>query len=357
MSQLFTPIQLRSLNIKNRVFVSPMCQYSAVEGVAQDWHLVHLGGFAKGGAGLVMAEATAVSPEGRISPDDLGIWSDKHAEALKPVVKFLHSQSAVSAIQLAHAGRKAGTASPWKGGKPVPVENGGWIPVGPTAVAYKAGYHTPKEMTEADLQKVENDFVQATHRARAAGFQVVEVHMAHGYLFHEFLSPLSNHRKDAYGGSLENRMRFPLRVFEKVRALWPQDLPVFVRISATDWVEGGWDIRQSVQFSAELKKRGADLIDVSTGGLSPDQKIEAKPLFQVPFADEIRKQVQIPTGAVGLITEADEAEGILKSGKADAIFIAREFLRDPHWPLRAAQQLKAKIQWPVQYERAKPYDL
>jgi 2,4-dienoyl-CoA reductase-like NADH-dependent reductase (Old Yellow Enzyme family) len=357
MSQLFTPIQLRSLNIKNRVFVSPMCQYSAEEGVAQDWHLVHLGGFAKGGAGLVMAEATAVSPEGRISPDDLGIWSDRHAEALKPVVRFLHSQFAVSAIQLAHAGRKAGTAAPWKGGKPVFPENGGWIPVGPSALPYKNGYQTPKEMNEADLKKVEDDYVQATHRSQAAGFQVVEVHMAHGYLFHEFLSPLSNHRKDQYGGSLENRMRFPLRVFERVRALWPQDLPVFVRISASDWVPGGWDVEQSVLLAKELKKRGADLIDVSSGGLSPEQKIEVKPLYQVPAADQIRRQAEIPAGAVGLITKAKQAEGILQAGQADAIFIAREMLRDPHWALRAAQELGAEVKWPVQYERAKPFVL
>jgi 2,4-dienoyl-CoA reductase-like NADH-dependent reductase (Old Yellow Enzyme family) len=357
MSQLFTPIQLRSLKIKNRVFVSPMCQYSADQGLAQDWHLVHLGGFANGGSGLVMAEATAVSPEGRISPDDLGIWSDRHAEALKPVVRFIHSQSAVSAIQLAHAGRKAGTASPWKGGKPIPVEKGGWMPVGPSAVAYKGGYQIPKEMDEADLLKVETDYIQATHRSLAAGFQVVEVHMAHGYLFHEFLSPIANHRSDQYGGSLENRMRFPLRVFEKVRAIWPQDLPVFVRISASDWVAGGWDIEQSVQFAKELKKRGADLIDVSSGGLSPEQRIEVKPLYQVPAANQIRHQAQIPTGAVGLITEPQQAEGILKDAQADAIFIARELLRDPHWPLRAAQELGAEIKWPVQYERAKPYAL
>ncbi len=325
--------------------------------MAQNWHLVHLGGFAVGGAALVMTEATAVSPEARISPDDLGLWSDDHARALKPVIEFIHSQAAVSAVQLAHAGRKASTASPWKGAKPVAPDKGGWIPVAPSALPYRVGYPTPTELNNEGLKKVENDFLQAAQRARSIGVQVIEVHMAHGYLFHEFLSPLSNHRHDSYGGSLENRMRFPLQVFEKLRAFWPSDLPVFVRISASDWVQGGWDLEQSVVLCRELKKRGADLIDVSSGGLSPEQKIENKPLYQVPFAEGVRQQADIPTGAVGLITQPEQAEQIITNKQADVIFLAREFLRDPHWPLRAAQKLGAEISWPVQYDRAKPYDL
>jgi 2,4-dienoyl-CoA reductase-like NADH-dependent reductase (Old Yellow Enzyme family) len=357
MSQLFSPLQLRSLKFKNRIFVSPMCQYSSENGMAQSWHLVHLGGFAVGGAALVMTEATAVSPEARISPDDLGLWSDEHAQALKPVIDFIHSQGAISAVQLAHAGRKASTASPWKGGKPVSPSNGGWIPVAPSAVPYRGDYPTPKELGHDHLQKIESDFLRAAHRARSIGVQVIEVHMAHGYLFHEFLSPLSNHRNDTYGGSLENRIRFPLQVFETLRAFWPADLPVFVRISASDWVQGGWDLEQSVVLCRELKKRGADLIDVSSGGLSPDQKIENKPLYQVPFSEGIRRQTEIPTGAVGLITKPEQGEHIVARQQADAIFLARELLRDPHWPLRAAQKLGYDIAWPVQYERAKPYEL
>ncbi len=357
MSSLFSSYQLRQLKFKNRIFVSPMCQYSAQEGIAQPWHLVHLGGFAKGGAALVMTEAAAVSPEGRISPDDLGIWSEAHAETLRPTIEFIHSQGAISAMQLAHAGRKAGTAAPWKGGKPLSDEQGGWPTVAPSAVPYKPNFRTPKEMTEADMAKVESDFVKAAGWARKIGVQVIEAHMAHGYLFHEFLSPLSNHRSDSHGGSLENRMRFPLRVFEALRKAWPQDLPVFVRISGSDWVPGGWDIEQSVQFCHELKKRGADLIDVSSGGLSPEQKIENKPMYQVPFANRIREVCQMPTGAVGLITKPEQAESILVDQKADVIFLGRELLRDPQWPLRAAQKLGAEIKWPVQYERAMPYEL
>ncbi|MGZ5279316.1 MAG: NADH:flavin oxidoreductase/NADH oxidase [Pseudobdellovibrionaceae bacterium] len=357
MAHLFTSSQFRSISFKNRIFVSPMCQYSSVNGMAQTWHLVHLGGFALGGAAMVMTEAAAVSPEGRISPDDLGIWSDEHAAALRPIVDFIHKHGSVSGIQLAHAGRKASTASPWKGSKPVPIQQGGWQPFAPSALSYKEEYPTPKEMNAADLQKVEDDFVRAAERAHSAGFKLIEIHMAHGYLFHEFLSPISNQRQDRYGGSLENRMRFPLQVFDKVRAAWPADLPVFVRISATDWVEGGWDLEQSIVFCQELKKRAVDLIDVSSGGLSPEQKIDVKPLYQVPFAESIRKKVDVPTGAVGLITQPEQAEKIVKSWQADVVFLGRELLRDPHWPLRAAEQLRASIVWPLQYERAKNFDL
>jgi 2,4-dienoyl-CoA reductase-like NADH-dependent reductase (Old Yellow Enzyme family) len=354
MSLLFSPIQLRNLKVKNRVFVSPMCQYSSTDGLAQNWHLVHLGSRAVGGAGLVMAEASAISPEGRISPGDLGIWSEKHAAALKPVTEFLHSQGSVSGIQLAHAGRKASTQIPWQGGQPIGADQAsGWQVVAPSALPFKSNYQTPLEMTDKDLQKVQSDFEKACQFSKLAGFQVIEIHMAHGYLLHEFLSPLSNQRKDSYGGSFENRTRFPLQIAKSLRNLWPADLPVFVRISATDWVEGGWDLNQSIHFCQELKKIGIDLIDVSSGGLSPQQKIDVKPLYQVPFCEKIRKEAKIATGAVGMITKPEEAETILASGQADAIFMAREFLRNPYWPLNAAKTLGDSINWPVQYERAK----
>lgn len=348
---LFSPLKIRDLTFKNRLFVSPMCQYSAIDGTAQSWHMVHLGTRASGGAGLVMTEAAGVSPEGRISPGDLGIWKKEHAIALKPVTDFIHSQGAVSAIQLAHAGRKAGTAEPWKGGKPVPLSQGGWIPWGPSPLAYAEGYHTPKEMTEADIQTVIGDFVNSAKLSLEAGFQVVEVHMAHGYLLHEFLSPLTNQRKDQYGGSLGNRMRFPLAVAKAVRDFWPQNWPVFVRISATDWAEGGWDIDQSVQLVSELKKLGIDLIDTSTGGNVSWQKMTVEPNYQVPYAEKIKNQTGILTGAVGLITQAKQAEEILQSQKGDVIFMARELLRNPYWPLVAAHEMKESIQWPKQYLR------
>jgi len=350
---LFSPLKLRELEFKNRVFVSPMCQYSAIEGTAQPWHLVHLGTRASGGAGLVMAEATGVSPEARISPQDLGLWTREHAQALKPVTDFIHSQNSVSAVQLAHAGRKAGTAAPWNGAKPVPLNQGGWIPVGPSPIPYNEGYQTPKEMDATDINKVLVDFENSTRLAQEAGFQVVEVHMAHGYLLHEFLSPLSNQRKDQYGGSLENRMRFPLQVAERVRKTWPQHLPVFARISASDWAEGGWDIEQSIVLSRALKNLGIDLIDCSSGGNVPWQKIPVVPEYQVPFAEKIKAQVDITVGAVGLITEAQQAENILQSQKADVIFLARELLRNPYWPLKAAHDLGEPLVWPRQYDRGK----
>jgi len=353
-SQLFSKLKIRDVEFRNRVFVSPMCQYSSDDGLANDWHFVHLGSRAIGGAGLVMAEATAVTPEGRISPDDAGIWSDAHAEALAPIVRFLREHHAVPAIQIAHAGRKASTAAPWKGGAPVSEAEGGWQPIGPSAIPFAPGHPTPREMNEAGLHGAIDAFVAATRRSLDAGFELVEIHMAHGYLLHEFLSPLSNQRTDAYGGSLANRMRFPLEVTRAVRAAWPERLPLFVRISATDWKEGGWDLEQSIALARELRALGVDLIDCSSGGTAHDAKVAAGPGYQVPFAAAIRAQAGIATGAVGMITEAKQAEEIVASGKADAVFLARALLRDPYWPLHAAHVLRVPLEWPKQYLRARP---
>jgi 2,4-dienoyl-CoA reductase-like NADH-dependent reductase (Old Yellow Enzyme family) len=337
MALLFTPIRFRELEIKNRIFVSPMCMYSAIAGLPNHWHLVHLGSRAVGGAGLVMTEATAVTPEGRISEQDLGIWNDEQAEGFVPIVKFIKEQNSVAGIQLAHAGRKA----------KVPGS------VGPSPLAFSHNYKVPHELTLLEMARITNEFVHATARSLKAGFQVVEIHMAHGYLLHEYLSPLSNHRTDDYGGSLENRMRFPLEVAEAVRKAWPQNMPVFVRISATDWVKTGWDLFESVELAKKLKALGIDLVDCSTGGNVPDAKIPVGPNYQVPFAEEIRKEAQIATGAVGMITSGLQAEKILEQDQADAVFLARELLRDPYFPLRAAKELGVDIAWPVQYERAK----
>jgi 2,4-dienoyl-CoA reductase-like NADH-dependent reductase (Old Yellow Enzyme family) len=352
-SLLFSPIKIRELTIRNRIFVSPMCQYSATDGLANDWHLVHLGGRAVGGAGLVMAEATAVSPEGRISPSDLGLWNRDQAASFKRTTAFIKEQGATPAIQLAHAGRKAGTAAPWDGGAPLPIKAGGWVPSAPSAIPFAPGYHTPHEMTAGDIDEVVKQFVASTQLALDAGFEVIEVHMAHGYLLHEFLSPLSNRRNDQYGGNLDNRMRLPLEVAKSVRDVWPAHLPVFVRISATDWVDGGWELEQAVIFCRELKKLDIDLIDTSTGGLMPDAKIPVGPGFQVSFAARIRRDVGILTGAVGLITTSEQAESILSAGDADAVFLARQFLRDPYFPLHAAKELGAEIRWPKPYERGR----
>ena len=353
MSKLFEKFKLREIEFRNRIWVSPMCQYSSEDGKPTDWHLVHLGSRAVGGAGLVIVEATAVSPEGRISPQDSGIWSDEHAEKFKPITKFIKEQGAVAGIQIAHAGRKASTASPWNGGGKLDENEGGWQTVAPTAEKFAEGYTLPREMDESDLEKVRNDFVAAAKRSVDAGFEVIEIHAAHGYLMHEFLSPLSNKRTDEYGGSLENRLRFPLEVAEKVREAVPENLPVFVRISASDWMENGWDVGQSIEFCRELKKLGIDLIDVSSGGNVPDAKIEIGAGYQVPFASEIRKQADIPTGAVGLITEPQQAEEILQNGDADAVLLAREFLRDPYFPFTAAKELGAEFDYiPKQYGRA-----
>lgn len=353
-TKLFASLRLRDLQIKNRIFMSPMCQYSAQDGVPNNWHLVHLGSRAVGGAGLVMVEATAVKAIGRISPGDLGIWNQEQAEAFKPITRFLKEHGAVSAIQLAHAGRKASTASPWKGGGVIDGKQGGWMPEAPSALAFSEKYVVPHEMTKTEIESVVNDFVAAAKRSLDAGFEVVELHMAHGYLMHEFLSPLSNHRQDEFGGSLENRMRFPLMVADAVRKVWPQKWPVFVRISATDWADGGWDLSESIEFVSKLKAVGIDFIDCSSGGAVPYAKVATGPGYQVSFASAIRDNVQIATGAVGMITEAQQAEEILQHGHADAILLGRELLRDPYFPLHAARALGVDIAWPVQYQRGKP---
>lgn len=351
MSNLFSVFQLRDLTFKNRIFVSPMCQYSSLDGLPTDWHLVHLGSRAVGGAALLMVEATAVSPEGRISPGDSGIWSDEHARAFQPIAAFIKAQGAVPAIQLAHAGRKASTDAPWRGGKPI-VGEGSWQTIAPSAVPF-GNYPTPRAMTRQEIEETVAQFVSAAKRSLTAGFEVVEIHMAHGYLLHEFLSPLSNLRTDEFGGNLAGRVKLPLQVAEAVRRVWPAHLPVFVRISATDWVEGGWDLPQSIQLATWLKALGIDLIDCSSGGNVPGVKIPVGPNYQVPFATAIRKEAGIATGAVGLITEPLQAEQIITSHEADVVFLARAMLRDPYWPLHAAKELKADLAWPVQYERAK----
>jgi 2,4-dienoyl-CoA reductase-like NADH-dependent reductase (Old Yellow Enzyme family) len=352
-SKLFSPITIKSITLKNRIAISPMCQYSAQDGFANDWHLVHLGSRAIGGAGLIIQEATAVSPEGRISPEDLGLWNDEQVVKMKEINTFIVSQNSVPGIQLAHAGRKASSASPWNGGRKLDDSQGGWDTVAPSPVAYHHTENAPLELHEAGIQKVISDFKSATKRAVQAGFQVMEIHAAHGYLLHQFLSPLSNFRTDIYGGSFENRIRLTLEVVEAVQSEWPDYLPLFVRISATDWAEGGWNLEESVQLSKILKGKGVDLIDVSTGGLVSHQQIPLGPNYQVPFAESIKKETGIQTGAVGLITEAAQAEEIIASGKADLVFIARESLRDPNLGLTFAQELNADMEWPKQYPRAK----
>ncbi|MDE1900911.1 MAG: NADH:flavin oxidoreductase/NADH oxidase [Alphaproteobacteria bacterium] len=353
MSQLFSPIKIRDLTIKNRVWVSPMCQYSARDGIPNDWHMVHLGSRAVGGAGMVVVEATAVSPEGRISPDDCGLWSDAHAAAFKPMTTFIRDQGAVPAVQLAHAGRKASVAAPWQGGRALPVtDQRAWQTLAPSAIPFHAEDPIPREMTRGDIDEVIKHFAAAARRAATAGFDVVEIHAAHGYLLHQFLSPLSNKRADDYGGTPDNRMRLALEVSRAVREAWPATLPVFVRLSATDWVDGGWDAAQSVTLARHLKEIGVDLIDCSTGGLVPDAKIPVAPSFQVPFAEKIRAEAGIATAAVGLITEAQQAEDIVAQGQADAVFLARALLRDPYWPLHAAKTLGVDAEWPPQYHRA-----
>jgi 2,4-dienoyl-CoA reductase-like NADH-dependent reductase (Old Yellow Enzyme family) len=350
MSLLFSPLTLRSLTLRNRIFVSPMCQYSAEDGIPDEWHLVHLGSRAVGGAGLVITEAASVSPPGRITPWDAGIWSAQQAEAWKPIAAFIKAQGAVPGIQLAHAGRKAGCAKPWNGGKPLARDAGGWRTHGPSDVPF-GDYPAPRAMSPADLEACVADFHLAADRALQAGFEVAEVHAAHGYLLHEFLSPLSNLREDEFGGSLSNRMRFPLAVVRAVRDAWPKDLPVLVRISASDWKEDGWDLEQSIAFCHELKELGVDMVDVSSGGNAADQKIVLGPGYQVPFAAAIRRDVGIPVSAVGLITEPVQAEHILSTGQADAVCLARALLRDPYWPRHAAKALGVAMPWPDQYKR------
>ena len=354
MSVLFSNLRLREVTFRNRVFVSPMCEYSCQDGMANDWHLVHLGSRAVGGAGLVFTEATAVSAEGRISPADAGIWSDAHAEAWARVAAFVAGQGAVPGIQLAHAGRKASTAVPWKASGALGPEAGGWQPLAPTALPFDDASANPRPMIDADLEEVRTQFADAALRALTAGFKVVELHMAHGYLCHQFLSPLSNRRTDGYGGSLENRMRFPLEVARAVRAAWPDGLPLFVRISATDWAEGGWSVDEAVEFARRLKLVGVDLVDCSSGGAVPHARVPVGPGYQTPFATRIRVEAGIATGAVGMITVPAQAEQIVATGQADAVLLARQLLRDPYWPLHAAHELGADVAWPVQYLRAKP---
>ncbi|MBQ0909478.1 NADH:flavin oxidoreductase/NADH oxidase [Flavobacterium sp. F-328] len=352
-SALFSPLTIKSITLKNRLAISPMCQYSAVDGFANDWHLVHLGSRASGGAGLIIQEATSVSPEGRISPEDLGLWKDEQIEKMQQINRFIISQNSVPGIQLAHAGRKASAASPWNGGRKVAIEKGGWNTVAPSAIPFYDTDPAPLALDLDGIQKVIADFKSATKRAVQAGFQVMEIHAAHGYLMHQFLSPLSNTRTDAYGGSFENRIRFTLEIVAAVQAEWPENLPLFVRISATDWAEGGWNLQESIALSRILKEKGVDLIDASSGGAVTQQQIPVGPNYQVPFAESIKMEVGILTGAVGLITEAAQAEEIVASGKADLVLVARESLRDPNLGLTFAHELKAEIAWPKQYERAK----
>jgi 2,4-dienoyl-CoA reductase-like NADH-dependent reductase (Old Yellow Enzyme family) len=351
--KLFSPFHLRQKTFKNRIFVSPMCQYSSEDGMPNDWHLVHLGSRAVGGAALVMVEATAISPEGRISPRDSGIWSDEHTGGFQRITAFVQAEGAVPGIQLAHAGRKASIDVPWRGDEPLSPAQGGWQPMAPSPLPFQERSPVPAEMAAQDMEEVASQFRAAAERSLQAGFEVLELHMAHGYLLHEFLSPLSNHRMDDFGGSLENRERFPLKVVEKVREIWPESLPLFVRISCTDWVEGGWDLAQSIDFCRRLKDLGVDLIDCSSGGLVPDAVIPAGPGYQTPFSAEIRHEVGIPTGAVGYITTPVQAEQIIATGRADVVFLAREMLRHPYWPLHAARALNVDLPWPNQYRRAK----
>jgi 2,4-dienoyl-CoA reductase-like NADH-dependent reductase (Old Yellow Enzyme family) len=342
---LFDPIAFGGVRLRNRIAVSPMCQYSCEDGFATAWHVVHLGTRATGGAGLVITEAAAVEPRGRISPYDLGIWSDEHIEPLARVAEFIESQGAVAGMQLAHAGRKAGTARPWEGGGP--LARGAWAPVAPSALAFDKGYQVPQELTRDGIRCIVQAFAAAARRAAAAGFRVLEIHSAHGYLLHEFLSPLSNRRSDEYGGSFENRTRLLREVVQAV-----EHRPLFVRISATDWAEGGWDIEQSVELARELQRLGVDLIDCSSGGLVPGVAVPAAPGYQVPFAARIRRQAGIPTGAVGLITEPAQAEQIVHSEQADIALLGREFLRNPYWPIQAARMLGQRFDPPPQYLRA-----
>lgn len=353
-SRLFSPISIKKITFKNRIVISPMCQYSSVDGFADNWHLVHLGSRSSGGAGLIIQEATAVSPEARISPSDLGIWKDEHIEKLKEINEFIVSQNSIPGIQLAHAGRKASVSAPWLGNKKLDFAQGGWQTVAPSAVPYHDNEpFLPEALDNDGIQKVIFDFKAATKRVVEAGYQVLEIHAAHGYLLHQFLSPLTNIRTDEYGGSFENRIRFTLEIVEAVQSEWPSDLPLFVRISATDWAEGGWNPEESVELSKILKEKGVDLIDVSSGGLVSHQKINIGPGYQVPFAAQVKKEATILTGAVGLITEAKQAEAILENDQADLILFARESLRNPNLPLDFAKELNDEIQWPKQYERAK----
>jgi 2,4-dienoyl-CoA reductase-like NADH-dependent reductase (Old Yellow Enzyme family) len=352
-SELFSPLTLRALTLRNRIGVAPMCQYSSTEGYANDWHFVHLGAFATGGAGLVICEATAVLPEGRISPADLGIWHDDHVPALRRITDFVQAQGSVAGIQLAHAGRKASTKRPWEGSGTVRPADGGWIVKGPSAIPFSPEYPQPEAMTHEEIRSVIDAFTAGARRACAAGFQVAEIHAAHGYLLNEFLSPLTNHRSDEYGGTFENRIRLTCEVSAAVRAVWPDEWPVFVRISATEWADGGWTVDDSVRLATRLAALGIDVIDTSSGGNVAHQQIEVHPGYQVPFASRIRREAGVATAAVGLITEAAQAEAIVANGDADLVLLARELLRNPRWPLDAAHALGTSGPWPNQYLRAR----
>lgn len=354
MPHLFDPFTIRDLTIPNRIVVSPMCQYSSTDGLANDWHFVHLGSRAVGGAGLVMTEANAVTPQGRISPDDLGIWHDAHIGPLARVVRFVKREGSVIGTQLAHAGRKGSTHRPHGGRGEVPPGDGGWETVGPSALRFAENYPMPRAMTEVDIAEVIDAFRLAAERALHAGFDVIEIHAAHGYLIHEFLSPLSNRRTDEYGGSFDNRIRLLLDVVEAVRTVWPERSPLFVRLSCTDWMPDGWDIEHSVEIARRLSGRGVDLIDCSSGGNVMNAQIPLTPGYQVPFAERIRREAEVATGAVGLITSSAQASQIVETGQADCVLLAREMLRDPYWPLRAARELGHQVAWPEQYLRAAP---
>jgi len=352
-SKLFSPLSIKNITFKNRIAVSPMCQYSAYNGLANDWHLVHLGSRASGGAGLIIQEATAVSPEGRISQGDLGLWDDAQIDQLKRITDFIKSQHAVPGIQLAHAGRKGSCNAPWNGGKQLSVNEGGWQTVAPSALPYIESDYTPVALEIKAIEEIITNFNTATSRALQAGYQVLEIHAAHGYLLHQFLSPISNKRTDDFGGSFENRIKLTLKVVNAVQSVWPKELPILVRISATDWVDGGWSIEESIKLCTILKEMGVDLIDVSSGGLSNQQKIILHPGYQVPFSEKIKKSTGIKTGSVGLITDAFQAEKILADQQADLILIGREFLRNPNLAITFAKELKEDLSWPKQYERAK----
>ena len=355
MPHLFESLTLRDVTLQNRIAVSPMCQYSSENGFANEWHFVHLGGRAVGGAGLVFAEATAVVPEGRISPQDLGIWSDDHIEPLTRITHFIREHGSVPGIQLAHAGRKASTYRPWDGRGVVPEAQGGWHQVvAPSALRFAEGYAVPEALTKDQIQGLVTAFAEAARRAGDAGFCVVEIHAAHGYLLHEFLSPFSNHRQDRYGGSFENRTRLAREVVSAVRSVWPERLPLFVRISATDWEAGGWDLEQSVELARQLKSLGVDLMDCSSGGNLPQAEIPVGPGYQTAFAERIRRDAGVATGAIGLITSPVQADHIIRNGQADLVLLAREFLRDPYWPLRAARELGQAVPWPAQVSTGGP---
>lgn len=354
MSELFSLLKIRSIDLKNRIAVSPMCQYSCNDGIVNDWHLVHLGSRAVGGAGLVMTEATAVSPEGRISPDDAGIWNDEQAEAYKKITAFIKSQYSIPGIQLAHAGRKASTYSPWKGSGKVELENGGWVPIAPTSLQFASNYHVPKEMSTQEIKFIVEQFVKAARRSIEAGFRVIELHAAHGYLLHEFLSPLTNHRLDEYGGSIESRSRIVLEIVQAIRNTIPEGTALFVRLSCTDWIADGWNIDDSIWLAEKLKSIGVDLIDCSSGGILPNIKIPTSPAYQIPFSSKIKNETGILTAGVGLITTPEQAEQIISSNQADIVFLGREMLRNPYWALNAAKKLNVDINdWPKQYLRAK----